>query len=102
MTPPLKKMEAELRAAVESRRYREVERLLVAYCESARTYVLSLAPGNAEVREAEKSIQSVLAWTGRMLQAGRESIALELSRLPRVKRYLQSPPAGGSSWHIEG
>jgi len=98
----LRKIEAELRTAVESRQYPEVERLVVAYCEAACTYVRSLSPGGPEIREAQQAIQEVLEWTSRMLQAGRESIALELSRLPRVKRYLQSPPAGASGWHVEG
>jgi hypothetical protein len=99
---PLEKLEGELRTAVESRRYREVERLVVEYCEAARTYVGSLAPEDPRVRAAQTSIQEVLEWTSRMLLAGRASIALELNRLPRVQRYLQTPPAGGSSWHVEG
>jgi hypothetical protein len=99
---PLEQIEMELRSAVESRRYREVERLVVAYCEAARTYVGSLAPGGPELPEAQKAVQEVLEWTSRMLLAGRASIALELNRLPRVQRYLQTPPAGGRSWHVEG
>jgi hypothetical protein len=98
----LEKLEAELRGAVESRRYREVERLVVAYCEAVRMSIRSLAPGDPAVRETQKTVQEVLEWTSRMLQAGRESIALELNRLPRVKRYLQPPPPAPSGWHVEG
>jgi hypothetical protein len=98
---PLEKIEAELRRAVESRQYREVERLVVAYCEAACAHVSSLQPG-PELQEGQKAVQAVLEWTGQMLKVGRESIALELNRLPRVKRYLQTPPTGGSSWHVEG
>jgi hypothetical protein len=98
----LEKLAGELRTAVESRRYREVERLVVGYCDAARVYLRSLAPGDPAVLETQKSISRMLEWTSRMLQAGRESIALDLSRLPRVKRYLQTPPAAGRSWHVEG
>jgi hypothetical protein len=98
----LEKLEGELRTAVESRRYREVERLVVEYCDAARAYLRSLAPGDPVVLETQKSVANMLEWTSRMLQAGRESIALELSRLPRVKRYLQTPPEYGRSWHVEG
>ena len=98
---PLKRVEAELRCAVESRQYLEVERLVVTYCEAARAHITSLAPGSAEAREAQKAIRQALEWTTRMLQAGRESIALDLSRLPRVKRYLQTAPPRGSSCQVE-
>jgi hypothetical protein len=98
----LDKIEAELRSAVESRRYREVERLVVEYCGEARGYFRSLAPGDLEAPKTQRAIQELLEWTKRMLQAGRESIVLELSRLPRVKRYLQDPPTCRSSWHVEG
>lgn len=98
---PLGEIEAELRSAVESRQHRQVERLVVAYCEAARTYVSGLAPDDPGMREAQKAVQEVLEWTRRMLQTSRESIALDLSRLPRVKRYLQTPPADASSWQVE-
>jgi hypothetical protein len=98
----LEELEAELRSVVESRRYLEVERLVVAYCEAARSYVGTLAPGDLTIHETGRAIQGVLEWTSRMLQAGRESIALDLSRLPRVKRYLQTPPDGGSGLQVEG
>jgi hypothetical protein len=99
---PLEKLEAQLRTAVESRQYHDVERFLVEYCESARAHVRSLAPSDPALREAEKTIYQLLQWTARMLQAGRESIALELNRLPRLQRYLQTPPAAPSNWHVEG
>ena len=99
---PMEKLEAQLRSAVESRRYREVEQLIVAYCEAARTYVRSLLPEDPKFRETQTAIQQVLEWTSQMLLAGRASIALELNRLPRVSRYLQTPPVSGSSWHVEG
>ena len=98
----LDQIEAELRIAVESRQYRQVDRLVVAYCEAARTYVNSLTAGCAEVLEAQKAVQAVLEWTIRMLQASRESIVLDLGRLPRVKRYLQNPTADGNNWQVEG
>ena len=79
-----------------------MERLLVVYCEAARARFQSLAPSDPEAREIQKAVEQLLEWTGRMLRAGRESIALELSRLPRVKHYLQTPPVAASSWHVEG
>ncbi|HEV3331713.1 MAG TPA: hypothetical protein VG096_12065 [Bryobacteraceae bacterium] len=99
----LEKLQAELRRAVESRQYREAERLVVTYCEAVRTHVSSLLVGSPEVLQTQTTVEAVLQWTGRMLQAGRESIVLDLSRLPRVKRYLQTPPPQAeSSWRVEG
>ena len=94
--------EAELRNAVATRLYGEVQRLLVSYCTAARAQIRCLPPGSQERLEAQKAVQEVLNWTNRMLRAGRESIALELRRLPRVQRYLQAPPATTSSWNVEG
>ena len=98
---PLKKIEVQLRTAVESKQYLEVQRLVVAYCAEARNYAIARTPGDPEVQETLKAVHETLEWTRRMLQSGRESIALDLSRLPRVKRYLQTPPAAGSGWHVE-
>lgn len=98
---PLTKIEAQLRTAVESRQYPAVARLVVVYCEAARNYVGALAPGDPEVHETLKAVNEMLEWTRQMLQSGRESIALDLSRLPRVRRYLQTPPTAGSGWHVE-
>jgi len=99
---PLEHIEEELRKAVQSRRYREVERLLVVYCDAARARFQSLAPSDPGAREIQRAVEQLLEWTGRMLRAGRESIALELNRLPRVKHYLQTPPVPVSTWHVEG
>ncbi|HUI79907.1 MAG TPA: hypothetical protein VLY24_18400 [Bryobacteraceae bacterium] len=99
---PLETLEARLRSAAESRQYREVEQLVVEYCKAARSYLISLAPASVAAQEAQRKVHHTLEWTCRMVQAGRESIVLELNRLPRVKRYLQRPPVNGNSWHVEG
>ncbi len=98
---PLTNIQVQLRTAVESRQYLEVQRLVVAYCSEARNYTGTLAPGDPEVHETLKAVNEMLEWTRQMLQSGRESIALDLSRLPRVRRYLQTPPAAGGGWHVE-
>ena len=98
----LQTLEDQLRSAVESRQFVEVERLVVEYANAARGHMASLTPGSTEAREAQAAIQGTLEWSQRMVQAGRESIALELNRLPRVKRYLQMPPGNGSPFRIEG
>jgi hypothetical protein len=99
----LNKIEAELRSAVESRQNSEVDRLVVAYCEAVRTHVSSLPVGGPEMLETQTMVGAVLEWTGRMLQARRESIVFDLGRLPRVTRYLQTPPPEAeSSWRFDG
>ena len=98
----LAKTEWELRRAVESKRYGDVERLAVDYGNLARATLSALPPGSPEMQETQIAVQQMLAWANWMLQAGRESIALELNRLPRVKRYLQTPAADRTNWRAEG
>ena len=95
-------LEAQLRAAAESRQYADVERLVVEYCAAARSHVGCLSQGSAGAQEAMASVLGTLQWTNRMLQTGREQIVLELNRLPRLKRYLQTPSAGETVWAVEG
>jgi len=98
----LLKTEAELRSAVASRLYGDVQRLLVLYGSETRAHIRSLPAGSQELLDAQRRVQEMLDWTNRMIRAGRESIALELRRLPRVQRYLQAPPAPASNWQVEG
>jgi hypothetical protein len=64
----LTKIEAQLRGAVESKQYLEVQRLLVAYCAEARNYASARTPGDPEVQETLKADHEMLEWNRRMLQ----------------------------------
>jgi hypothetical protein len=93
MTEKLTSLERELRRAVQSQQYAEVQRLVLAFCESAEAYAKALPPGDAKLGEIEGMTRELLQWTRSMVKSGRESIALELRQIPRVKRYLPTPAA---------
>jgi hypothetical protein len=43
----------------------------------------------------------VLGWTRTMVQTGRESVVLQLRRLPKVKRYINLPEGQPGGLQVE-
>jgi hypothetical protein len=82
-------IKVELRRAVLSESYSEVQRLTMLFCEAVETYVRTLAPGDPSIPEIGAMVQETLQWTSSMVQSGRETLALQLTLIPKVKPYLQ-------------
>ena len=96
MPESLSEIKVELRHAVLSESYSEVQRLTVLFCEAVETYVRTLAPGDPSIPEIGAMVQETLQWASSMVRSGRETLALQLTLIPKVKPYLQIvsfPPA---------
>lgn len=90
---PLSRIERQLRQAVENRRYAEVQRLVLAFCQAAEDQVRALPPGDARIGEIAGMTQEVLLWTRTMVQSSRASLVLNLRQVPKLKRYVPAPAA---------
>lgn len=101
MNEPLSRIEKELRRAVETQRYNEVQRLVLSFCEAAEAHARALPPGDPRIGEIAALTHEVLGWTRTMVRAGRASIVLQLRQIPNVKRYLGVPTAPPSSLHLD-
>jgi hypothetical protein len=89
-------IKVELRRAVLSESYSEVQRLTMLFCEAVETHVRTLAPGDPSIPEIGAMVQETLQWASSMVRSGRETLALQLTLIPKVKPYLQIvsfPPA---------
>jgi hypothetical protein len=88
MNQSLSRIEKELRRAVETQQYAEVQRLVLSFCEAAEAHARALPPGDARIGEIASLTQEVLQWTKTMVQAGRACLVLQLRQIPRVQRYI--------------
>ena len=88
MTEQLSTIERELRRAVESQRFAEVQRLVLSFCQAVEAYVRTLPPGDPRIQEIIGMTQEVLQWSRTMVQSARESLVLQLRQIPKVKQYL--------------
>lgn len=101
MPQSLSGIEKELRGAVQTQRYTEVQRLVLAFCEAAEAHARALPPGDPKIGEIAALTHEVLGWTRTMVRAGRASIVLQLRQIPNVKRYLGVPTAPPPSVHLD-
>ena len=88
MKERLSGIEKQLRRAVETQRYEEIQRLVLEFCEAAEASARALPAGDPRIGEIAAMTQNVLNWTRTMVQTGRESLVLQLRQMPKVKRYL--------------
>ena len=96
MPESFSEIKVELRRAVLSESYSEVQRLTMLFCEAVETHVRTLAPGDPSIPEIGAMVQETLQWASSMVRSGRETLALQLTLIPKVKPYLQIvsfPPA---------
>ncbi|HLK49920.1 MAG TPA: hypothetical protein VKT49_17375 [Bryobacteraceae bacterium] len=91
MRESLSRIQKELRAAVETQRYEEIQRQVLAFCEAAEGHARALPPGDPRVGEIAALTQEVLEWTRTMVQAGRACLILQLRQIPKVKQYVPGP-----------
>ena len=89
MLRSLSEIEADLRRAVLSQSYSELQRLIMLFCEAVEAHVRALAPDDASIPEICSMVQETLQWTSSMVRLDRETLALQLKLIPRVKPYLQ-------------
>ena len=88
MSESLSRIEKDLRRAVETQQYAEVQRLVLAFCEAAENHARALPPGDARIGEIAALTLELLEWTRTMVQAGRACLVLQLREIPQVKSYL--------------
>lgn len=93
MNQRLSQIEKELRRAVETQQYVEVQRLVLSFCEAAEAHARALPPGDARIAEIASLTQEVLQWTRTMVQAGRACLVLQLRQIPRVQKYVPAVQA---------
>lgn len=91
MNEPLSRIAKELRRAVETLQYEEVQRRVLAFCEAAEAQARALPPGDSRIGEIATMTQELLQWTHTMVQASRAVIVLQLRQLGQVKRYIPVP-----------
>ena len=89
MLRSLSEIEADLRRAVLSQSYSELQRLIMLFCEAVEAHVRALARDDASIPEICSMAQETLQWTSSMVRLDRETLALQLKLIPRVKPYLQ-------------
>lgn len=94
-------IEKQLRRAVETQHYEEIQRLVLSFCEAAEASARALPAGDPRIGEIAAMTQKVLGWTRTMVQTSRESLVLQLRRLPKVKRYLGVPTGQASGLRVE-
>ena len=101
MNERLSGIEKQLRCAVETQRYEEIQSLVLSFCEAAEASARSLPPWDPRIAEIAHMTQSVLKWTRTMVQARRESLILQLRQMPKVKRYLGESSRRPVAVHVE-
>ena len=101
MNGRLSAIEKQLRRAVETQRYEEIQRLVLEFCEAAEASARSLPAGDPRIGEIAAMTQNVLSWTRTMVQTGRESLVLQLRQMPKVKRYLGVSAHHPAVVHVE-
>ena len=88
MRQSLSKIEKELRRAVESQQFPEVQLLVVSFCEAVEAHVRALPAGDPSIPAVASMVDEVLQWTRSMLYAARESFAAQLREIPKINEYL--------------
>lgn len=82
-------IKVELRRAVLSESYSEVQRLTVLFCEAVEAHIRALAPGDPSIPEIGAMVQETLKWASSIVSSERDTLALQLKLIPKVKPYLQ-------------
>ena len=93
MSQKLSIIERELRRAVESRHFAEIQRLVCSFCEAAEAHIKALPPGDPRIQEIGNMTLELFQWCRTMVQSARECLVLELRQIPKVKRYIPIPAA---------
>jgi|SRR5215471_9832792 hypothetical protein len=88
MNEKLSTIERDLRRAVECRHFAEIQRLVCSFCEAAEAQIKALPPGDPRIQEIGNMTLELLQWCRTMVQSARECLVLELSQIPKVKRYI--------------
>ena len=101
MKESLSRIEQELRRAVESQRYAEVQRLVLEFCGAAEAHARSLPPADPRIGEIATMTQDVLQWTRSMVKSSRASVMLQLRQIPKVKQYVPAPARTPSTMHLD-
>jgi len=101
MNESLSRIQRELRAAVETQHYAEIQRLVLSFCEAAEAHARSLPNGDPRVAEIAALTQEVLQWTHTMVQAGRSCLVLQLRQIPKVKQYVRAPATSPTAVHMD-
>jgi len=97
----LARIEEDLRIAVESQRYEDVQRLAVLFCQSATGHVRELPPRGPEVKVIADRVQEVLHWTILMARTARASYAAELRRVVMLNKYLHHVGATPANMQVD-
>ena|SRR5690242_8601774 len=94
-------IERELRRAVETQQYAEVQRLVLSFCQAAETYARGLPPADPRIREIGDLTLEMLQWCRTMVQCSRECLVLELRQIPKVKQYIPPPGFIPAAMHLD-
>jgi hypothetical protein len=86
----LEQLEAELRGAAASRRYKETARVAVEFGEAVRAYEQTLPDNDPRAGEAARKLDEALSWALLMLKAARAACAEELRRVTTARRYVRA------------
>ncbi len=93
----LAEIEHELRRAVASLAYADVERLIKEFCGAAAAQAAALPQGDPEIGRLVRHVDEVLDWAHLMLSTARAACVAELTRISILHRYLapggHNPPA---------
>ena len=101
MTQKLSTIERELRNAVESQRFAEVQRLVLSFCAAAEVQIRALPPGDPRINEIGNMTLELLQWSRTMVQSARECLVLQLREIPKVRRYIPAPAAVPAGLHLD-
>ena len=101
MTERLSSIEQELRRAVESHRFTEIQRLVLSFCEAAETHIRTLPAGDPRIQEIGSMVLEVLHWCRTMVQSARECLVLQMREIRTVQRYIPAPAPMPAAMHLD-
>ena len=101
MTAKLTSLERELRRAVETQQYADVQRLVLSFCQAAETYARALPPADPRIQQIADLTFELLQWCRTMVKSARECVVLQLREIPKVKRYIPPPTAMPAAMHLD-
>ncbi len=84
------RIENDFRHAVETHAYADVERLVVAFCETAAVEIRLLPKDDPNAEQIIRRVHENLDWSRAILYAARASHQDELRLVPFLQRYLET------------